>query len=185
MPGGLHGTACGVAQRGLQQDEAAGRQPLADDPQVGLGLDGDVEPYRTLGPVRRTADPEAAPPLGVGAGPLRHPGRRVGEDLAEFGPGASRASASYARSALVLPLPLGPASSVSGPSGKAAPRWDANADSRSSVRWGRSERWSPDAGNAEEVSAFRARPCDGTTGSADTTGTEDTENAEGTAISGP
>lgn len=128
--------------------------------------------------------------------PIRKPRRRWASGRARSGthacgstntspssaPPPSRASASYARSALVLPQPLGPENRVSGPSGNPAPRWEANADSRSSVRWGRRERWSPGAGSTEEVSAARGRPCDGTTGSAETA---DVDNAEDTAISGP
>src|SRR5690606_20180816 len=52
-------------------------------------------------------------------------------------PPPSRASASYARSAPVLPLPLGPVSSVSAPRGSATPRCPANAESSSSVTRGR------------------------------------------------
>ena len=80
---GLDGTAGGVAQGGLQEDEPAGRQPLAHDAQLGLGLDGDVEADRSFGAVGRAADPEAPAVLGVGAGAVGDAGDGVGERLCQ------------------------------------------------------------------------------------------------------
>ena len=105
----------GSTQRRLQQGQSAGRQPLAHDAQFGLGLDGDVELYGPFGAVGRAADTEAAPPLGVGAGPFGDAARGSGKASSSGAPPPSRASASYARSAVVLPLPLRPARRVSGP----------------------------------------------------------------------
>ncbi len=83
MPGGLHGAAPGIAQRGLQEGDAVRGQPLADDAQFGLGLYGDVEPDRALGPFGGAPDPEAPAPLGVGACPVGDAGDGVREHVGQ------------------------------------------------------------------------------------------------------
>lgn len=88
MPGGLDDGAARVDERRLQQGESAGRQPLAHDAEFGLGLHGDIEVYGPFGTVGRAADAEAAPPLGVGAGPFGDAAARVGEGLVEVGAAA-------------------------------------------------------------------------------------------------
>ncbi len=87
QPGGLDRAPAGVAQGGGEQDLPVLREPFADDPQRGLGLDGEVEPDRADRAVHGAAEAEPAPALRVGDGPVGDAGARIREGLLQGGTG--------------------------------------------------------------------------------------------------
>ncbi len=136
VPGGLDGPPPGVAQGGLQEDQAVRGQPL---PTIRSSGSACTATSRRTGPSGPSAVQPIRKPRRRWASARAHSGTQAagsGNASPSSAPPPSRASASYARRALVLPLPLGPAIRVRSPRRRVVPRCPAKAESSSSVTRG-------------------------------------------------